>query len=291
MAWAVVWVFFMSMTIPLHPPIVSTAVPPTSKAISTVISASRWSGCAAGTHRRWRGLWQNGRPLLAQSDIYYLPYYQPPVHFIGHGIVITGVDLAAQTADIADIAAHKPLTINLDDLQAALHDERPPLLRPFHWAAAPVLVNEIVTAGALRDSILDTAVYMLTPPSAIEGLPAMQHMAEALPRWSDAPDWVWAARFGYQAIEKRGTGGGGFRHLFGDFLTEAQAFLPAIAPTQASARFHALGERWSHLAQLLKQIFAQQEPAYFKQAFMVLQEIVVEETAVLQELQTTLSSG
>ena len=227
----------------------------------------------------------NGRPILAQSDIFYLPYYQPAVHFIGHGIVITGIDLDAQTANIADIADDALLTVSLANLQAALQDERPPLLRPYHWTQTPHLTTINIIPENLITAILATCSYMLTPPSPQEGLPAMQQMAYSLPHWHEMDDWAWAARFGYQAIEKRGTGGGGFRHLYADFLHEAATYLPALINTNAAVRFHKLGIKWSEFAQRLKAVFVEQNPGHFEAAALVLAEIVEEETAVLQTLQ------
>jgi hypothetical protein len=36
-----------------------------------------------------------------------------------------------------------------------------------------------------------------------------------------AEDWQWCARFLYQVIERRGTGGGNFRKMYSRFLEEA----------------------------------------------------------------------
>lgn len=230
-----------------------------------------------------------GRPVLAQTDIYYLPYYRPQVHFIGHGIVITGIDLQAQTAVVADIADEQPIRLDLAHLHEAMGHEAPPLLQPYRWAAAPPLDASPVTADALRRAIGATCRYMLTPPSPVEGVPAMAVMAAQLPAWAAAPDWAWCARFGYQSIEKRGTGGGGFRHLYADFLAEAEAYLPQLASVDGVARFHTLGEQWSAVAEELKAVFVAEDKARFAAAGQILQAIVAGETAVLQALQAAVA--
>lgn len=236
------------------------------------------------------GVLAHGRPILVQSDIYYLPYYQPPVHFIGHGIVLVGLDLDAGTAQVADIAADTLLALDLADLHAAIRTESPPLLKPYRWAEAPLLTGEIVRPERLRRAILRACAYLLTPPSAIEGLPAMARMARALPRWKEAGDWRWAARFGYQAIEKRGTGGGGFRLLYAAFLEESRPYLPQIDPAQIAA-LRALGARWTALATALKTAFVEDAPVYLAEAGAVLAEIVAGETAVLTALQQSLRNS
>ena len=64
-----------------------------------------------------------------------------------------------------------------------------------------------------------------------------------------AEDWQWCARFGYQVIERRGTGGGAFRLMYSRFLEEArrpEAPLAAEAAarwTDLAGAFHAASER------------------------------------------------
>ena len=54
------------------------------------------------------------------------------------------------------------------------------------------------------------------------GLDAVRRLAEEAGSWPEAAeDWQWCARFGYQVIERRGTGGGAFRLMYSRFLEEA----------------------------------------------------------------------
>ena len=64
---------------------------------------------------------------------------------------------------------------------------------------------------------------MLEPPlGEFEGLPALRRFAAEVGDWPDAAeDWQWCARFLYQVIERRGTGGGNFRKMYSRFLEEA----------------------------------------------------------------------
>jgi hypothetical protein len=63
---------------------------------------------------------------------------------------------------------------------------------------------------------------MLEPPlGEYEGLPALRRFAAQVADWPDeAEDWQWCARFCYQVIERRGTGGGNFRLMYSRFLEE-----------------------------------------------------------------------
>ena len=73
------------------------------------------------------------------------------------------------------------------------------------------------------------------------GLDAVHRLAAEAGSWPEAAeDWKWCARFGYQVIERRGTGGGCFRLMYSRFLEEAGR---AEAPLAAEA-----AARWTELA-------------------------------------------
>ena len=90
-------------------------------------------------------------------------------------------------------------------------------------------------------AIARNARQMLEPPLGdYEGLPALRRFAAELPRWpEEVSDWQWSARFCYQVIERRGTGGGNFRLMYSRFLAEAGRDEARIA-AEAAAGWSAL---------------------------------------------------
>jgi hypothetical protein len=95
---------------------------------------------------------------------------------------------------------------------------------------------------------------MIEPPLGdFEGLPAMRRFAAEVGEWPEAAeDWQWCARFCYQVIERRGTGGGNFRRMYSDFLSEA-GYQEASLAAEAS-------DDWTALAATLQEASETDEP-------------------------------
>ena len=93
------------------------------------------------------------------------------------------------------------------------------------------------------------------PWHRFEGLPALERFAGEVGHWPEqAEDWQWCARFGYQVIERRGTGGGNFRLMYSRFLAEAGIHEPESALALDAA------ERWTDLAGALERASEEREP-------------------------------
>ncbi|MEM8862760.1 MAG: DUF4872 domain-containing protein, partial [Chloroflexota bacterium] len=86
------------------------------------------------------------------------------------------------------------------------------------------------------------------------------------------------------AIEKRGTGGGGFRKLYAHFLEEAAAFLPAIHENNLVDDAFASAALWTDFAATLKQIFLQDDPSLFKDARGQLLDIYTAEKSIIMKV-------
>jgi hypothetical protein len=108
--------------------------------------------------------------------------------------------------------------------------------------------------AAIPRAIAQAAKEMLEPTfGEFGGLPAVERLAAEAGSWPEvAEDWQWCARFAYQVIERRGTGGGAFRFMYSRFLEEAGREEAALAAEAAA--------RWTELAEAFKTASESDEP-------------------------------
>ncbi len=195
--------------------------------------------------RAARAAVQAGRPPLMLSDLYYLDHYGSSAHFPGHAVVLAGFD--DEFAYLSDTAFEDLQTTRLENLATARHATHPVFALAGHMFVYEGNGNSFDPRAAIEPAISKAASRMLDPPwGEVEGLPGMRKFAAEVGDWPEAvADWQWCARFNYQVIERRGTGGGNFRAMYSRFLSEAGLHVPAVLAAAASSR-------WTELAGVLK---------------------------------------
>ena len=189
-----------------------------------------------------------GNPVLLLTDLYYLDHYGSSAHFPGHAVVLAGYD--DELAHLSDTGFEDLQITGLENLDRARHSNHP----AYPLAGHMFTVTGEVSPERLRDAIpaaFERAATAMVEPEFREfsGLGAVHRLSEEAGSWPEvAEDWQWCARFGYQVIERRGTGGGAFRLMYSRFLEEAgrpEAPLAAEAAgawTDLAGRFHAASE-------------------------------------------------
>lgn len=243
----------------------------------------------AGDEFDWpamRACLDDGLPIILLTDIYYLPYYRSTTHFPGHVVLLVGYDEAASLAYLSDTNRHTLRTVPLDALDKAMVSKQPPFSMNHDWREVrPFELPDL--REPLRRALRANLEQMLRPPEPGLGLPALREMAADLPSWGELNDRQWCARFGYQVIERRGTGGGAFRHpMYSRFLHEAETWLPQLTQVRAAGRMAAIGQRWTELAQALKTISQRDAPEGLEEAGAIAGEIAEAEAAFWAEMAT-----
>ncbi|MFL5899964.1 MAG: BtrH N-terminal domain-containing protein [Solirubrobacterales bacterium] len=205
-----------------------------------------------GDDRAWeaaRAEVDAGNPTLLLTDLYYLDHYGNSAHFPGHAVVLAGYD--DEFAHLSDTGFEElQTTTRLEDLDRARHSRHPayPLAGHMFTASGPLSQEEL--RDAIPAAIEQAAKAMVESEfREFSGLGAVERLAAEAGSWPEVTeDWQWCARFGYQVIERRGTGGGAFRLMYSRFLEEAgrlEAPLAADAAarwTELATAFHAASE-------------------------------------------------
>ncbi len=199
---------------------------------------------AAESWRAARELVDAGRPALLLTDLYYLDHYGNSAHFPGHAVVLAGYD--RELAYLSDTAFEELQRTRLASLRRARHAQHPLFPLAGHMFTVAGSLEGWDPGAAVPRAVEACAERMLRPPLGdYEGLPALRRFAAEVAGWPQAAeDWRWCARFNYQVIERRGTGGGNFRLMYARFLAEAGYEDAAALAFEAAAR-------WSELASAL----------------------------------------
>lgn len=188
-----------------------------------------------------RGEVDAGNPVLLLTDLYYLDHYGNSAHFPGHAVVLAGYD--EEVAHLSDTGFEELQRTRLENLARARHSDHPAFALDGHMFTLADGVDHERLLGAAPAAIARAAAEMLEPPfGEFGGLPAVDRLAAEAGSWPElAEDWQWCARFSYQVIERRGTGGGCFRPMYSRFLAEAGREPEAALAASA-------GAEWTHLA-------------------------------------------
>ena len=194
-----------------------------------------------------------GNPVLLLTDLYYLDHYGNSAHFPGHAVVLAGYD--EEFVHLSDTGFDElQTTTRHEDLDKARHSQHPAYPLSGHMFTASGAVSQEQLRAAIPAAIKRAATAMVEPEfREFSGLDAVDRLAEEAGSWPEVTeDWQWCARFGYQVIERRGTGGGAFRLMYSRFLEEADRPEATLAAEAAT--------RWTELAEDFRVASESDEP-------------------------------
>ncbi len=160
-----------------------------------------------------------GIPVLLRTDIFYLDYYKSKTHFPGHAVIVWGCNMDENIAYVSDTERKGLTRCGFDSLlEGVLHGNFPEGARA-NFATVPRPVLELHKKKLFTNASRENAQRMLSSEDFDGyGVKGIQLASKKVVEWRELDDWKWLARFAYQVIEKRGTGGGGFRKMYADFL-------------------------------------------------------------------------
>ncbi len=204
-----------------------------------------------------------GNPVLINTDLAYLDYFDTRTHFSGHRVVLFGFDDGKGEALLSDSEREEPQYVAVESLKRARSSDIPPYPMGNRWCVIAPSRPPRPLAEAIPRALKKNSEAMLSPREGdLSGVDGIRKAAWELPAWPRRNEnWKFAARFGYQVIEKRGTGGGFFRRLYARYLEEASAFHPGIAAGGLCDAMTAVADRWTEAAFRLKEISESGDPA------------------------------
>ncbi|QLG49644.1 BtrH N-terminal domain-containing protein [Natrinema halophilum] len=189
-------------------------------------------------------------PVLCFVDLFYLPYFGSDTHFGPHTVVV--IDMDDDSVTISDSEFAEPQTVSrttFDDAWSSDHGFWPLERR---WLAVENPTPTVATDTATLAAIELAAETMEDGGKPESGVGAIRTFADDLPAWTTCDDVRWTARFAYQNIERRGTGGGAFRRLYATFLDTLGA--DAGLDPGFGERMHRIADGWTSLGSILKAV-------------------------------------
>ena len=192
-----------------------------------------------------------GRPVGLQTSVYWLPYFPPDMrfHFNAHNLIVYGRENGEYL--ISDPVFDQPQRCPAADLEKARFALGP--FAPKGLMYYPTTVPEDYDfRSAVRRALKRTVNVNMRTPLPIIGVRAIRRMARTIRGMEyKQPDARYPRLFVGSVIrmqEEIGTGGGGFRFMYGSFLQEAARRLDNDELAKASESFTVAGDHWRMFA-------------------------------------------
>lgn len=221
-----------------------------------------------------------GRLAIVLVNIRDIPYLDD-VHFPGHAICPFAYDDHEGVFWVSDMGRRELQPIPYAAMAKARVSKLPPLTHDGHFFAPAQLHVPADLPAAVCAAIVENAERLLDRSVQHRGMSALEHWQEDLRTWPQLPDWRLCARFAYETIEKRGSGGGNFRLMYSEFLREAAALVPEVASLGLEQQALAAGHAWVALGQALRAVARADQPD-FGQVEALLREVIECERNYLQ---------
>lgn len=194
----------------------------------------------------------NNQPVGCQVGVYYLTYFPKEYrfHFNAHNLIVYGKE--GDNFLISDPIMENVTTLSSYELERVRFAKGPfapkgQLYYPKkNTEITPEKVKQAIVTGIKRN-VRD----MLHIPGPIAGVKGIKYTANKIKKWRDTLGLEKAGLYLAQLVrmqEEIGTGGGGFRFIYGAFLQQAQAYHPNAPLTELSKQFTKSGDLWRNAA-------------------------------------------
>ena len=206
---------------------------------------------------------KTGFPVGLQVGVYHLTYFPDAYrfHFNAHNLVVYGKE--GDTYLISDPVMEQPTKLSSQELEKVRFAKG--VLSPKGHMYFPThLPKYISLETAIRKGIRETCQKMLAPVPIV-GVKAIRWVSKDILRWYDKRGVKITNHYLAQMIrmqEEIGTGGGGFRFIYGAFLEEAAEVLKNNTLKECSQEITAIGDLWRDFAVEVARLYKNRNQAH-----------------------------
>ena len=195
---------------------------------------------------------QSGRPVGCQVGVFYLTYFPKEYrfHFNAHNIIVFGKE--GDNYLISDPVMETATSLSSYELERVRFAKG--ALAPkgqLYYPKENAMVTDEQMKSAIRTGIKRNVRDMLHIPGPIAGVAGIKFIGNKIKKWRDKLGLHDAGLYLAQLVrmqEEIGTGGGGFRYIYGAFLQQAHAYHNNDQLLEISKTFTKAGDMWRNAA-------------------------------------------
>jgi hypothetical protein len=197
---------------------------------------------------------EQGRPVICQTSLYWLPYFPPGMrlHFNGHHIVVYGREDGRYL--VSEPMMEEVVTLTPVELERARFARGG--MNPngrMYWLVEDPKPRSVDLTRPILAGIQEVCYRMLVPPIPFLGVRGIRFLGRDLLRWKRKlpEDQVREALSGIVFMQELvGSGGAGYRAMYAGFLTEAAEVLKSEELAQAARSMTVIVDQWRAFAVL-----------------------------------------
>ncbi|MFT3902745.1 MAG: BtrH N-terminal domain-containing protein [Niabella sp.] len=194
-----------------------------------------------------------GKPTACQVGVFYLPYFPKEYrfHFNAHNLIVVGKE--RDNYIISDPIMEELVTMSSYELERVRFAKG--AFAPRGQLYYPGENLQEATDEQLRRAIVKgiktNCMHMLHIPGSFGGVKGIAYTGRQIKKWKSKLGDDKARTYLAQLVrmqEEIGTGGGGFRFIYGAFLQQAHQYLEVDELFDLSQRFTTAGDKWRDAA-------------------------------------------
>ncbi|WP_030684665.1 BtrH N-terminal domain-containing protein [Streptomyces sp. NRRL B-1347] len=226
----------------------------------------------------------NGDVVGLKLDRYHLDYAHEDHHFAAHYVACVGYeDDRFVVVETSSLGIRSTSRQSMAEARAA---KGPMSSRNLSFVVGPDGYDATTLADSCRSSIRTTAREFLRPPISNLGFKGIAKTGSVMRKgWDRLDNPGHVLTLVGNSMEDGGTGGGLFRTLWARFLEEAHGLTGVAAYAHGASEYHRISERWTEVANLLRDADDSTAPAALDEAAAIVDELATEEQKAMAELE------